>query len=283
MKNEPIAMKKRSIAVDDIPGRELYSLLTSAVIPRPIAFASTIDAKGKVNLSPFSYFNVFSSNPPVMVFSPVRRSADGSTKDTYQNLQEVREVVINMVNYKIVREMSLASAMYAKGINEFEKAGLTEGPSERVRPPRVVEAPIAFECKVNDIIELGDKGGAGSLVICEVVHIHIEEDILDDHGRVDPFKLDAVARLGSSWYTRVDRNSIFEIAKPGAGTSVGVDALPEHYKPHFTSSELAMLAGVDQLPKAVHETELNQDKINLVKAYLKEGDILAAWNRLSSD
>ncbi|MCP4124729.1 MAG: flavin reductase family protein [Bacteroidetes bacterium] len=271
---------KKAFDIKNIPGKDLYGLLTSAVIPRPIAFASTVDSNGNVNLSPFSYFNVFSSNPPILVFSPVRRSADGSTKDTWQNLLEVKEVVINLVNYRIVREMSLASAGYDKGVNEFEKSGLTEEPSVKIRPPRVKEAPIAFECKVNQIIELGDQGGAGTLMICEVVYAHIEEYLIDKDGKIDPFKLDAVARLGNSWYSRVDRNSIFEIPKPLGGAGIGVDELPGILKPHFTSGELAMLAGVDKLPEYNSEAGMNQDKVNMVKAYLKEGDVKAAWNHL---
>jgi len=271
---------KRSIDINKVPGKELYGLLTSAVIPRPIAFASTIDSKGNVNLSPFSYFNVFSSNPPIMVFSPVRRSADGSTKDTWQNLQEVKEVVINMVNYRIVQEMSLSSAGYAKGVNEFEKSGLTEEASVLIRPPRVKEAPISFECKVNQIIELGQEGGAGSLIICEIVYAHIDEELIDKDGKIDPFKLDAVSRLGNSWYSRVDHNSIFEIPKPLSGVGMGVDKLPDHLSKHFTSAELAMLAGVDVLPERYSEEGLNEDKINVVKAYLKDGDVTSAWNHL---
>ena len=272
---------KRSIDINDIPNKELYGLLTSAVIPRPIAFASTIGASGHVNLSPFSYFNVFSSNPPIMIFSPVRRSADGSTKDTYQNLKEIPEVVINIVNYRIVQQMSLTSAGFPKDVNEFEKSGLTEQSSMKVRPPRVKEAPISFECKVNDIIELGNQGGAGSLVICEVVHIHIDEDLLDENGKVDPYKLDAVARLGGSLYSRVNNDSIFEIDKPINSVGVGVDQLPAFYASYFTSGEMAMLAGVDQLPEEIHEEELNPDMVNLVKAYLKQGDVKEAWNSLS--
>lgn len=271
---------KRPIDINGIPSKQLYSLLTSAVIPRPIAFASTMDVNGKVNLSPFSYFNVFSSNPPIMVFSPVRRSADGTTKDTYENLKEVPEVVINLVNYEIVQEMSLASSSFPKGVNEFIKSGLTEAPSVKVKPPRVAESPISFECKVNDIIELGDGGGAGSLVICEVVFIHIEDEILDENGLVDPYLLDAVARLGSSYYARVDDHAIFEIPKPAGGAGVGVDVLPDSYRPHFTTSELAMLAGVETIPEGAHEAELDEDKVNMVKSYLQEGDINAAWNRL---
>ena len=269
---------KKSIAINDIPGKELYGLLTSAVIPRPIAFASTVDKDGNVNLSPFSYFNLFSSNPPILVFSPVRRSADGTTKDTYQNLKEVPEVVINIVNYEIVQQMSLASTGYPKGVNEFEKSGLTEGESVKVKPPRVLEAPVAFECKVNQIIELGDQGGAGSLMICEIVHMHLEEDILGTDGKIDPFKLDAVARLGGSYYSRVNEVSIFDIAKPISSIGIGVDELPESYRAYFSGSELAQLGTINELPERTEELDI--ETIDRAKHLLSEGDVLEAWEVL---
>lgn len=269
--------------IEDIPSKQLYSFLTSAVIPRPIAFASTIDSAGKVNLSPFSYFNVFSSNPPILVFSPVRRSADGTTKDTYENVHEVGEVVINLVNHHIVHEMSLTSTGYAKEINEFHKAGLTEVPSIKIRPPRVKESPIAFECKVNEIKDLGQDGGAGSLIICEVVHIHVDERVLNEQGTIDPFKLDAVARLGGGYYSRVSPDSIFEIPKPISGIGVGVDALPESWHHHFTGREMAMLAGIDKLPSVSEVKSMENDKLNMIKALLHNGDIHEAWSHLRAE
>jgi flavin reductase (DIM6/NTAB) family NADH-FMN oxidoreductase RutF len=181
---------------------ELQSYLQGIIAPRPIAFASTIDASGNVNLTPFSFFNIFSSNPPIVIFSPARRVRDGSTKHSLENVQEVGEVVINIVNYAIVQQASLASTEYPKGINEFAKAGLTEVPSVLVKPPRVKESPASLECIVKQIIPLGEKGGAGNLVVCEVLLVHLKMDILNDENQVDPNKLDAVARMGGAWYCR---------------------------------------------------------------------------------
>jgi flavin reductase (DIM6/NTAB) family NADH-FMN oxidoreductase RutF len=194
--------------------KDLHKLLLSAVAPRPIAFASTIDSRGNVNLSPFSYFNVFSSNPPILIFSPSRRVRDNSTKHTLQNSDETREVVINMVDYSIVEQMSDSSKDYPKGVNEFNETGLTEVKSLKVKPPRVLESPVSFECVVDNIISLGENGGAGQLVIAKVVHIHVNSDLLDRNGEVDPTKLDLVARLGGDWYSRVTKESMFTISKP---------------------------------------------------------------------
>ena len=196
--------------------RDLHKLLLSAVAPRPIAFASTIDSKGNVNLSPFSYFNVFSSNPPILIFSPSRRVRDNTTKHTLQNADETREVVINMVDYSIVEQMSKSSNDYAKGVNEFTKTGLTEVSSLKVKPPRVLESPVSFECVVDNIISLGEKGGAGQLVIAKVVHIHVNSKLLDSNDNIDPTKLDLVARLGGDWYSRVTKESMFTVTKPDA-------------------------------------------------------------------
>tara|TARA_Y100000385_G_scaffold269843_1_gene308300 strand:- start:1196 stop:1828 length:633 start_codon:yes stop_codon:yes gene_type:complete len=194
--------------------KDLHKLLLTAVAPRPIAFASTIDSRGNVNLSPFSYFNVFSSNPPILIFSPSRRVRDNSTKHTLQNSDETREVVINMVDYSIVEQMSDSSKDYPKGVNEFNETGLTEVKSLKVKPPRVLESPVSFECVVDNIISLGENGGAGQLVIAKVVHIHVNSDLLDRNGEVDPTKLDLVARLGGDWYSRVTKESMFTISKP---------------------------------------------------------------------
>ncbi len=194
--------------------RDVHKLLSSSIAPRPIAFASTIDAKGNVNLSPFSFFNVFSTNPPILIFSPARRVRDNTTKHTLQNAEETKEVVINIVDFSMVDQMSQSSNEYAKGVNEFIETGLTEVPSLKVKPPRVLESPVSFECVVDNIISLGEHGGAGQLVIAKVVHIHVKSDLLDINDQIDPVKLDLVARLGGDWYTRVTKASLFKIPKP---------------------------------------------------------------------
>ena len=194
--------------------REVHRLLSSAIAPRPIAFASTIDAKGNVNLSPFSFFNVFSSNPPILIFSPARRVRDNTTKHTLQNAAETKEVVINIVDFSIVEQMSETSREFDKGVNEFTETGLTEVPSVKVKPPRVLESPVSFECVVENIVSLGEHGGAGQLVIAKVVHIHVKSEFLDENDQIDSEKLDLVARLGGDWYTRVTKDSMFKIPKP---------------------------------------------------------------------
>tara|TARA_B100000768_G_scaffold177349_1_gene191398 strand:- start:6259 stop:6891 length:633 start_codon:yes stop_codon:yes gene_type:complete len=194
--------------------RDVHRLLSSAIAPRPIAFASTIDAKGNVNLSPFSFFNVFSSNPPILIFSPARRVRDNTTKHTLQNATETKEVVINIVDYSIIEQMSETSKEYDKGVNEFTETGLTEVASLKVKPPRVLESPVSFECTVENIVSLGEHGGAGQLVIAKVVHIHVKSELLDENGQIDSEKLDLVARLGGDWYTRVTQESMFKLAKP---------------------------------------------------------------------
>ena len=204
----------KSFDPETLETRDLHKLLLSAVAPRPIAFASTIDSKGNVNLSPFSYFNVFSSNPPILIFSPSRRVRDNTTKHTLQNADDTREVVINMVDYSIVEQMSKSSNEYAKGVNEFTETGLTEVSSLKVKPPRVLESPVSFECVVDNIISLGENGGAGQLVIAKVVHIHVNSELLDSSDQIDPTKLDLVARLGGDWYSRVTKESMFTISKP---------------------------------------------------------------------
>ena len=204
----------KSFDPETLETRDLHKLLLSAVAPRPIAFASTIDSKGNVNLSPFSYFNVFSSNPPILIFSPSRRVRDNTTKHTLQNAEETREVVINMVDYSIVEQMSQSSNDYPKGVNEFTETGLTEVSSVKVKPPRVLESPVSFECVVDNIISLGENGGAGQLVIAKVVHIHVNSELLDSNDQIDPTKLDLVARLGGEWYSRVSKESMFTITKP---------------------------------------------------------------------
>ena len=204
----------KSIDPAELETKEVHKILLSSIAPRPIAFVSTIDAKGSVNLSPFSYFNVFSSNPPILIFSPSRRVRDNTTKHTLENAKETKEVVINIVNHSIVEQMSKSSSDYDKGVNEFIETGLTQVPSLKVKPPRVLESPISFECNVNNIVSLGDSGGAGQLIIAKVVQIHINKDYLDSEGNIDSEKLDLVARMGGDWYTRVNKDSLFKIPKP---------------------------------------------------------------------
>lgn len=234
----------------EIPAPKMHSYLLGAVVPRPIAFASTIDIAGNINLSPFSFFNVFSSNPPILVFSPSRRGRDNTTKHTFENVNEVPEVVINIVDYALVQQASLTSTEYEKGVNEFIKAGLTQVPSIKVRPPRVGESPVSFECKVNQVIPLGHQGGAGNLVVCEVVLFHISEKILDHDGKIDPWKLDAVARMGGDYYCRAQGEAVFKVPKPLEKKGIGVDQLPLFIRHSnvLTGNELAMLANVESLP-----------------------------------
>ncbi|WP_020570800.1 flavin reductase family protein [Neolewinella persica] len=229
---------------------ELFGYLTTAVAPRPVCFASTIDKEGNVNLSPFSFFNVFSANPPMMVFSPSRRVRDGSTKHTLENVLEVPEVVINIVNYSIVEQMSLASTEYDKGVNEFDKAALTQVQSEVVRPPRVGESPVAFECKVDRVIALGEGPGAGNLILARVVMAHINEDYLGNDGKLDTRKLDLVARMGGNDYCRATPESLFEIPKPVLTKGVGIDQLPPHIRNStiLTGNNLGRLGNVERLP-----------------------------------
>jgi len=252
--------KVKTIDPNAISQMELHHHLISAVAPRPICFASTIDMEGNVNLSPFSFFNVFSSNPPVMIFSPARRGKDNTTKHTYENILEVKETVINMVNYPMVEKMSLSSTEYDKGVNEFIKAGLKQIPSEKVRPPRVGEAPVSFECEVDQVIELGKDGGAGNLIIARVVLIHMKEKYLDEKGYLDTKKLDLVARMGGSWYSRANQDSLFEIPKPALKKGIGIDALPKEIRDSkvLSANNLGRLGNVDKFP--------SKDKINEIIA-----------------
>jgi flavin reductase (DIM6/NTAB) family NADH-FMN oxidoreductase RutF len=204
----------KSIDPISLETKELHKILLSSIAPRPIAFASTIDSNGNVNLSPFSYFNVFSSNPPILIFSPSRRVRDNTTKHTLENAMETKEVVINVVNFPIVEQMSKSSIEYEKGVNEFIETGLTQVKSMLVKPPRVLESPVSFECKVQDIVSLGESGGAGQLIIAKVVQIHIDKKFIDNNGDIDSEKLDLVARMGGDWYTRTTKESMFKIPKP---------------------------------------------------------------------
>ncbi len=228
----------------------MQGYLNAAIAPRPICFASTVDRMGNVNLSPFSYFNLFSVNPPVCVFSPSRRVRDNTTKHTLENLQEVPECVINIVNYDMVQQVSLSSVEYAKGINEFIKAGFTMLPSELVKPPRVAESPVQFECVVKDIIHLGGAAGAGNLVIAEIKLMHINEAILNSEGKIDQQKIDHVARLGGDWYCRVTPDNLFKVAKPNKNIGIGVDAIPFAIRNSkiLTGNNLGQLGNVETLP-----------------------------------
>jgi len=274
---------------------ELHSYLLGAIAPRPIAFASTIDKDGSVNLSPFSFFNCFGANPPILIFSPARRGRDNTTKDTFENVKETDEVVINVVNYAIVEQMSLSSTEYPKGVNEFEKAGLTEVPSVKVKPPRVKESPVAFECKVLEVKETGTEGGAGNLVICEVLLAHFNEDILDTNKKVDPYKLDAVARMGGNYYCRAQGDAIFEIPKPLKNLGIGVDNMPDDVKNSaiLTGNNLGRLGNVEQLPTDedvkgfANEPEITgitskENLHKLAQTYIERGEIDIAWKVLLS-
>lgn len=277
---------------------KLHSHLLAAVAPRPIAFASTIDAVGHPNLSPFSYFNVFSSNPPILIFSPARRVRDNTTKHTLENAKATEEVVINIVSYDIVQQMSLSSTEYGDGVNEFEKAGLNMLESDLVKPYRVAESPVQFECKVNEIISLGNEGGAGNLIICEVVKFHISEDVLDSEGKIIQEKLDLVARAGGSYYSRA-KKGFFEIPKPLSSLGIGVDAMPEQVKNSMvlTGNDLGMLGNVEALPKQEHIDEFienvserypnikeksHHEKHKIARNYLSYGDVDSAWKLLLS-
>ncbi len=231
---------------------ELMNYLQAGVAPRPIAFASTVDKDGNANLSPFSFFNIFGSNPPTLIFSPARRVRDNTIKHTLENVKEVPEVVINVVNFAMVQQASLSSTEYAKGVNEFLKAGFTPLESETVRPFRVKESPMQMECEVKQIIETGDGGGAGNLIICEIKRVHISEDVLDDKGQIDQHKIDLVARLGGNWYARASGNALFEVAKPLTTLGIGVDALPQSIRLSsvLTGNDLGRLGNVERLPDA---------------------------------
>ncbi|MGB1209948.1 flavin reductase (DIM6/NTAB) family NADH-FMN oxidoreductase RutF [Lacinutrix venerupis] len=277
----------------DISTAKLHGYLLSAVAPRPIAFASTIDANGNPNLSPFSFFNVFSANPPIMIFSPARRVRDNTTKHTLENAENTKEVVINVVNYDIVQQMSLSSTEYAAGVNEFEKAGLTMLKSDIVKPFRVAESPVQFECKVNNIVKLGTEGGAGNLIICEVVKLHINDEVLNENGSIDQEKLDLVSRAGGSYYSRA-KAGFFEIPKPLSTLGIGVDALPENIRNSniLTGNDLGLLGNVETLPtKAEIKAYVNMhDNITLndiekhkkAQNLLSFGDVESAWKVLLS-
>jgi flavin reductase (DIM6/NTAB) family NADH-FMN oxidoreductase RutF len=268
----------------------LHNYLQGAVAPRPIAFASTIDKDGNVNLSPFSFFNVFGTNPPTLIFSPNRRVRDGSQKHTLENVLEHDEVVINMVDYAMVEQMSLSSCEYDRGVNEFVKAGFTEVDSIMVKPPRVAESKAAFECKVKQVVQMSDEGGSPNLVICEVVLAHFSEEILDENGRIDQTKTDWVARLGGDWYCRASGDALFEVAKPSIHKGIGVDAIPDFIKKDasFSGNDLGRLGNIEKLPSdeevAIFKKENPSESYkNLALALLKNGKVKEAWLSLMQD
>jgi flavin reductase (DIM6/NTAB) family NADH-FMN oxidoreductase RutF len=294
----------KSFDLKDLSPKQAHAYLLGAVGPRPIAFASTISSGGQKNLSPFSYFNVFSSNPPILVFSPARRVRNNTTKDTLHNAQSTKEVVINVVNYNLVQQMSLASTEYESEVDEFVKSGLTPIASETVAPYRVKEAPVQFECKVNDIIALGENGGAGNLIICEVKRIHIDEEILNAQEQIDVDKIDLVARMGGNWYCRAQGDALFEVEKPLATKGLGVDAIPKRIRESvfLSGNDLGMLGNVESLPdeEAVAEFAENykikeifsqaadgmeaREALHLyAKELLAENKVTKAWKALLCD
>ena len=282
----------------------LHSYLLGAVAPRPIAFASTIDKDGNPNLSPFSFFNVFSAKPPIAVFSPARSGRTGATKNTYDNIKLVPEVVINVVSYDMVQQMSLASCEYPKGVSEFAKAGFTPIASELIKPFRVKEAPVQMECKVLEVKELGVEGGAGNLIICEIVMMHINEAVLDENKAIDPRKIDLVARMGGNWYCRANGDALFEVQKPSLNLGIGVDSIPAHIRNSdiLTGNNLGQLGSVEKLPTEEEITVYkNSGAINeafeiygknlhkleghihhIAKGLLQDNKVLEAWKVLLS-
>ena len=279
----------------------LHHYLLGAVGPRPICFASTISKDGVKNIAPFSFFNIFSSNPPIAIFSPARSGRTGKQKDTLNNVKEIQEVVINVVNYDIVQQMSLASSPYSPQEDEFVKSGLTPIPSQVVKPYRIKESPVQMECKVIEIKELGTEGGAGNLVICEILKIHIDESVLDKNQQIDQKKIDLVARMGGNWYCRADENSMFEIEKPIITKGIGFDNIPKDIlnSKILSGNDLGLLGGIEQLP---NETAVNDYKLIelsdlfmeyeddaeqlekelhlLAKKLLAKNDLLGAWKTL---
>ncbi|RYY68720.1 MAG: flavin reductase family protein [Chitinophagaceae bacterium] len=288
--------------LNTLPPADVQNFLQHAIAPRPICFASTIDAAGNVNLSPFSFFNLFSSNPPIVIFSPARRVRDNTTKHTLQNVEEVKEVVINIVDYDMVQQTSLASCEFPKGTDEFLKAGFTAEKASLVSPPMVKESKIKMECRVVEIKPLGNGGGAGNLVICEVLCMHIDDSILDTDKKIDQTKLQHVARLGGDWYCKVDAHNLFKVAKPNTQLGIGIDALPEgiRHSKILTGNHLGQLANVNEMP--VVEPSFADDKLkNIIQYYsinpedmdqelhtyaaklLDDGNVHDAWQVLLAD
>ncbi len=276
----------KTVDIQTSETREIYKYLSDAITPRPIAFVSTIDSKGNKNLSPFSFFNVFSINPPILVFSPVKRVRDNSSKDTLDNILETKECVISLVTKDMVQQVSLASCDFEKSINEFNKAGFTEIKSESVSPSRIKESPVNFECKVNEVISLGNQGGAGNLILCEVLKIHINKKIMDENNMLDPLKLNIVSRFGKNWYGATTKDSIFEITKPISKIGIGFDQLPENIRNSniLTGNELAILASVEKIPEkkdfSLRDKKNTSEKHILAKDFLSKGQTENAWQIL---
>ena len=264
----------------------VHKYILGAVAPRPIAFASTIDNDGNLNLSPFSFFNAFSANPPILIFSPARRVRGNTIKHTLENALGNKEVVISIVTTEMAHQVSLSSADFPKDINEFEKAGFTPVKSEKVKPFCVKESPVNFECKVNQVISLGEEGGAGNLVICEILKIHINENILDSEKNIDPLKLNALSRLGGNWYGKATKDSLFQLAKPIGIIGMGVDNLPKEIRTSsiLSGSDLAILASKENIPAKkefpLRETKNTTEKHTLAKKYLSQGNVNDAWQIL---
>lgn len=262
-----------SIQVPDIPITKLHGILLGAVGPRPIAFASTLDREGRPNLSPFSFFNVFGANPPILIFSPARRVRNNTTKHTLDNVLSTMEVVINIVNYSMVQQVSLASTEYAEGENEFIKAGFTMLASDVVKPYRVAESPVQFECRVIKVEPLGNAGGAGNLIFSEVLKIHLDPDILDENGNIDPCRIDQAARMGGNWYSRAN-SGLFEVPKPISSIGIGIDQFPEHIRlsRFLSGNDLGMLGNIERLP-TVEEIEHFIAENRELRAILSSGDL----------
>ncbi len=281
-----------TIKLSDLSPVEMQNYLQYAIAPRPICLASTVDKNGNINLSPFSFFNLFSTNPPICIFSPSRRVRDNTTKHTLENLKVVPECVINIVNYDMVQQVSLSSVEYAKGINEYIKSGLTMLPSQVVKPPRVAESPVQFECAVNDIISLGNTPGAGNLIIAEIKVMHINEAVLDADGKIDQLKMDHVARLGGDWYCRVTPDNLFKVAKPNKNIGIGVDAIPFAIRNSkiLTGNNLGQLGNVEALPgddeinayaqspeiKELLDATLGDSQMREIELHLKAKELLDA-------
>lgn len=290
------------VTLKDLKPADVQNYLQHAVAPRPVCFASTIDKEGHVNLSPFSFFNLFSSNPPVVIFSPARRVRDNTTKHTLQNVLDIPEVVINICDYDMVQQVSLSSCEYPKEVNEFTKAGFTEEKASLVRPPMVKESKIKMECRVLEVKPLGTEGGAGNLVICEVLVMHIDESILDENKKIDQTKMHHIARLGGDWYCKVDEHSLFKVAKPNTQLGIGIDALPEDIRTSkiLTGNHLGQLANVNEMPfidpafnddklkniiqyYSINPAEMDEELHRYAKELLDAGKVNEAWQVLLAD
>ena len=288
-----------TLTLKDLDPADAQHYLQHAIAPRPICFASTIDPSGNVNLSPFSFFNLFSTTPPIVIFSPVRRLRNNTTKHTLENILLVPEVVINIVSYEMVQQASLTSCEFPQGIDEFEKAGFTKLSSNLIKPPRVAESPVQFECRVMEVKPLGIAGGAGNLVIAEIILMHINENILNEQGKMDQTKLDLVARLGGNWYTRANASTIFEVEKPNTKLSIGIDALPQTIRESgiLTGNNLGQLANVHEMPfvdarfedetlksiiqyYSINPVEMEKELHIYAKELLNNGKVNEAWQVL---